>query len=129
MSSLCMENGEKRGCGEKNNVRNKKKDADIYTSSVSAGVKGIINLMVLDAALVLKDEKLYWDLPRIVMQDISSLRDLDPDMISVLDELSSCFKTPESRLEEISEYYYDTELFRPTGMDYDTYFQMIMAQE
>ena len=111
------------------NVRNKEKDESIYTSSVSEGVKGIINLLVLDAALVLKDEKLYWDLPGIVLQDIPSVRELDPEMISLLDELASCFEPPDSRMEELSDLYYGTGLFKASGMDYDTYFELIMERE
>jgi len=108
------------------NIRKNKKQPGIYTSSISAGVKGIINLMILDASLILKEERVYWDLPGIVLQEIKQLEDLDTDMLSTLEQLSHFCSTPDVSFEELSEVYYGTKGFEPSGLDYESYFQMLM---
>ena len=112
-----------------NNVNEKRTDAHIYTSSISDGIKGIINLMILDAALIVKDEKQYWDLPEIVFRNINNVKDLDKEVITALNELADYSDSPDTRINEISEIYKTTNYFKSSGIEYDDYVEMIMNRE
>ena len=109
-----------------NNVNKKRTNAQIYTSSISEGVKGIINLMILDAALIIKEEKLYWDLPEIVFHEIYSLKDLNKEEINILNELADYCRIPDVWMNEISEIYQTCDYFQPSGIEYDDYVEIIL---
>jgi hypothetical protein len=111
------------------NINRKKVDPSIYLSSISAGVKGILNLMILDAAFLVKDEKIHWDLPEIALHDIRELEDLDEHTMGIMDELAASCGYPDLKMKEIENMYRSTDLFRSAGIDFDSYMEMIMDRE
>lgn len=118
-------------CEAWRNVKDNRTEDAIYTSSVSDGVKGIINLMILDAALIIKDEKLYWDLPELIVgaNEINHIDELDDLTIQTLIDLAECCESPDIHINDIAEIYQQTESFKPSGLDYDSYFKLIMSRE
>lgn len=116
-------------CQAWHHVTRNNMDPGIYTSSVSDGIKGIVNLMTLDAAFLVKDEKLYWDLPEIVLREMKDLKDLSADEMKVLNDLADCCIAPDSRMEDISDIYTITEDFRPSGTDYESYMEIVMDRK
>jgi len=112
-----------------NNVSKKKKDPRIYTSSISDGIKGIVNLMILDASLIIRDEKLYWDLPVIVLNEIKDIKDIDDDAVQILNRLAEYCDAPDVKINDILDIYSKTEYFKSAGITYDEYVEMIMRRE
>ncbi|MFC2129619.1 transglutaminase-like domain-containing protein [Bacteroidota bacterium] len=115
-------------CQAWENVRKNKIDLEIYTSSVGVGIKGIINLLALDASLLLREEKQYWNYANIVLDDIGELADLDGDIIEILDELAHNCSHADQNMDKISEIYYQHTYLKPSGQDYDTYLQLVFGE-
>jgi len=117
------------GCEAWINVNENKFDPGKYLSSVSEGVRGIINIMILDAAFIIKDEKLHWDLPEIAVREINDLKDLDDDIILILNELADHCNNPDIKINELTNICQTTDYFKSAGMEYESYVEMIMNRE
>ena len=111
------------------NVNKNRFDPEKYLSSISAGVRGMINIMILDAAFIVKDEKLHWDLPEIAVRNIKYLKDLDDDTRLILQTLADYCDHPDLKINELTETYQSTGIFRSAGMEYESYVEMIMDRE
>ena len=85
--------------------------------------------MILDAAFIVKDEKLHWDLPEIAVREINDLKDLDDDTKVILNELADYCNNPDVNINELIDIYQTTEYFRSAGMEYESYVEMIMSRE
>lgn len=106
-------------------IKNKKTDEKRYIASVGQGFKGSVYLTLLDASFVLSDEKLYYDLPEILLQDIKKPRDIDPDVLSDLEEIAENFKNIDAHLKDLNRVFYSNKSFKPSGLDYESYYEMI----
>jgi hypothetical protein len=111
------------------NVTKRGFDENKYTSSASRGMTGIVNLVVLDAALLTMDEKLYWQLPEVICDGETIIKDFSRDEILVLDELANYCLAPDTYIHEIEEIYQGTDYFRASSIDYDSYVEMVMSSK
>jgi hypothetical protein len=107
------------------NIREKKIDPRIYTSPMAEGLKAIINFLVLDAAFVLQDEKLYWDLPKIVMDDPRKASDLTQKQLATLNHLAERLANYHSDPNKIGDIFYNRDYFRSAGISYEDYMELV----
>ena len=108
------------------NVRKGKVDEAIYTSSVSNGIKGIVNLLILDASFLIQQEKLYWDAPEVVLMDWRDADELPIQTCNALNSLAECCRNPDSRLENIRILLEENRSFHSAGIGYETYLEMML---
>jgi hypothetical protein len=108
------------------NVRTGKVDPEVYTSSVSNGIKGIVNLLILDASLLIRQEKLYWDTPEVVLMDWKTTDELDVEIRDELNRLAEYCRDPDVFLEEIRILLEENQSFHSAGIKYDAYLEMIL---
>ncbi|MGC9343191.1 MAG: hypothetical protein ACP5E3_10850 [Bacteroidales bacterium] len=107
------------------NIRERKMDPRRYTSPMADGLKAIVNFLVLDAYLVLQDEKLYWDLPKIVMEDPEKISDLTQKQINTLNQLAERLANYHSNPDKIGDILYNQEFFRSARISYDDYMDLV----
>ena len=100
-----------------------------YTASVGKGFKGSVYLMLLDASFVLNNEKLYYNLPEILHQNINNPRDIDPETLSDLEEIADHFKNLDSHLKDLNRVFYTNNSFKPSGLDYDGFSELISKNQ
>jgi len=106
-------------------LRKGKVDSRRYLSSVSTGFKGSIYLLLLDAAFVTRDEKLYYNLPELLLQDFKKPKDLDRDILEDVIDLAGAFENLDTNLPVINRLYHSQEKFKTSGLDYEGYFEMV----
>jgi hypothetical protein len=107
------------------NIRERKMDPRRYTSPAADGLKAIVNFMILDASLVLQDEKLYWDLSKIVMENPNKISDLTQKQINTLNQLAESLANFHSNPDKIGDIFYDQSYFQSAGISYDDYMEMV----
>jgi hypothetical protein len=108
------------------NVRQDKLDPHVYTASISDGSRGIINLLILDACLLVQDEKLYWDLPEVILEPWNAPSDLNPETMLHLENLARYCMEPEKYDREIRALLETERAFHSAGIGYDTYLEMML---
>jgi hypothetical protein len=108
------------------NIRQDKLDPHIYTASISGGNRGIVNLLILDASLLVMDEKLYWDLPEVIMEPWNTPSDLNPETMLHLEELARYCKEPAKYDREIRSLLESERAFHSAGIGYETYLEMML---
>lgn len=96
-----------------------------YTASVGQGFKGSVYLMLLDASFVLQNEKLYYNLPEILLQDIKRPKDIDKDTLKDLEEIADHFKNIDAHLKDLNKVFYTNNSFKPSGLDYEGYEKLV----
>jgi len=106
-------------------IRKGNVDPRRYISSVSTGFKGSVYLLLLDAAFVTQDEKLYYNLPGLLLKDFSKPKHLDRKTLENLEDLASAFTNLDSRVRDINRLFHSNREFKPSGLDYDSYYEMI----
>ena len=111
------------------NIREKRVKESVYTSSVGRGLKGVLNLLTLDASLLLQQEKMYYNYARIAMNDISRLPEIDPERKAILDELARLSLTADAHMEDLRSLYQETDFLQPSGLDYQAFIRMILDHE
>ena len=84
--------------------------------------------MILDASFITGEEKLYYNLPEIVFRSFSRFRDLNDSELSQLDQLAAYLTFPNSKIDSLRAYYYSTPDFRPSGIGYDEYYELVMER-
>lgn len=82
--------------------------------------------MILDASLLTRQEKLYWDLPEVVFTDFEQTGDLDPEILQSLDELALCSMDPDRYPEQITALKEAVPGFRSAGISYEGYLQRML---
>lgn len=111
------------------NIRDRKMDPRRYTAPFADGLKAVINALVLDAALILQDEKLYWDLPVIVLEDINKLSDLSPKQVTALSQLATRIAEYHSNPNRIGDIYYNREYFQSAHITYKRYMDLVLLNQ
>lgn len=107
------------------NARERKMDPRRYISPAADGLKSIINFLILDASLVLQDEKLYWDLPKIVMDNPNKISDLSQKQVNALNQLAESLANFHAKPDKIGDILYKEDYFKPAGISYSDYMQLV----
>ncbi len=103
----------------------KRGNEKIYIASVGQGFKGSVYLMLLDASFVLKNEKLYYNLPELLHQEIKRPKDIDRETLRDLEEIADHFKNIDTYLKDLNRVFYTNNSFKPSGLNYDEYSELV----
>jgi len=103
-----------------------KYDPQKYTSSVSKGLKGTVYLMALDAEFVSGNEKIYWKLPKTVLEDFEDFEDLGPEKTAQLEQLAEYLLDPDQKVDSIRIMLRQMPYMESTGITYEEYIQFVL---
>jgi hypothetical protein len=84
--------------------------------------------MILDASLLTLEEKLYWDLPEVVLSDFEQTGDLDPEIEHSLEELARYSMDPDRFPEQIAALMNRVAGFQSAGVTYEEYLQLMLSR-
>jgi hypothetical protein len=109
------------------NLKEGKYDPEKYTASISLGLKGTIYLMALDAEFVSGNEKIYWNLPEIVLSDIKDFDDLNSSESEHLEVLATYLLDPDRKADSI-RLHIDQAWLKATGNSYEEYIEIVLKR-
>jgi hypothetical protein len=102
---------------------------EVYVSSIGDGWKGAVNLVALDAAHVLLQERMHWDYPEIALQEINSKDDLEKNEWAMLNVTSQLLNDPDKYHSKLESVYSQYEPFHSSGMTYEDFGRMMEERE
>jgi hypothetical protein len=108
------------------NLREGRFDPEKYTASVSRGLKGTVYLMELDASLLMGNEKLHYQLPKIVFEDFKDFESLGAAKTMQMEKLARLITDPDRKTDSIGSLHASLPYLQPAGTGYEDYIQMIM---
>jgi hypothetical protein len=107
------------------NLTRKKLDQKVYVSSIGNGLKGAVNLVAMDGAHVLQQERMNWVYPKIAMQEISGFDDLEGDEWIALDEAATLLADPDKYFSKLDSLFDHYPGFQASDFDYEDYCTML----
>jgi len=108
-----------------NNLLKDRIDQDVYISSIGDGLQGVVNLLALDAAHIIHEERIHWIYPDVALKEIRSFEDLDENDMHALDEAAGLLKDPDLHFTLIDSLYRHHKSFQQSDMDYEDYCRMM----
>jgi hypothetical protein len=107
------------------NLRDNKIDEEVYVSSIGDGLKGVINLLTLDAVHTTTEERMHWIYPEIALREINSYKSLGEPEYQALDELAVYLEDPDRQFFLIDSLYNVNTSFHPADFNYEDYCKMM----
>lgn len=111
------------------NLKNNRIDKQVYVSSIDDGLKGVVNLVALDAAHVIHEERMHWIYPEVAMKEIKTFDDLDRTEWKALDSAAVLMQDPDLNFVLIDSLYRRQPGFQPSGLDYEDYCRMMEERD
>jgi hypothetical protein len=112
-----------------NNLEAGKLDQKVYVSSIGDGLKGTVNLLSMDAAHVLHQERMNWVYAEIALQEIRGFYDLKEEEFAMLDEAARLLEDPDLNVGKLDSLYHHYPGFHPSNTDYEDYCRMMEGRE
>lgn len=107
------------------NVKRNKLNPNVYISSIGNGLQGIVNLLAMDLAHVLREERMHWIYPQITLQKIRVFNDLNLKDRKTLDYAAGLLKDPDRNHMKLDSIYHHTTGLQPSLMNYEEYCKMM----
>ncbi len=111
------------------NLKRNKIDKEVYVSSIGDGLKGVVNLLALDVAHVILEERMHWIYPEIALKEFYNFDDLDKKERNTLNDAATLLKNPDQNLGLIDSLYHHNIGFQPSDMDYEDYCRMMEERD